>query len=278
MSDPERHRGGDDPLELDHQAGHVAAAGHQGDDEPTIHQPAGDRSADAVPDPPAGQPAAGRWATVAASAGTDSEQPAARPFRHIASELGVDRESVINREKDRFGGIKIGSAFFGWVAAAGIAVLLTALLTAAGVVLSLSSDTTTADINNQAATGTGTAKTIGLIGALLLLLVLFAAYYCGGYVAGRMARFDGIKQGLAVWLWGIGFAAIIAVLVLIFGDKFNILSNLNLPGFPVNEGSMTATSIIAITAVVVITLGAALLGGVAGMRFHRKVDRAGLGA
>lgn len=215
------------------------------------------------------------------SAGTSTpdlepQSSGARPYGHLAADLGVDRASVKAREEERFGGLKIGSAFFGFMTAAGIAVLLLALLSAAGVVLSLTSDTTTTDITNQAAAATGTAKTIGLIGAILLLVVLFVAYYCGGYVAGRMARFNGTKQGLAVWLWSILFAVVIAVLAKVAGSKYNILSNLNLPRIPVGEGSLTTAAVIAIIAVILVTLGAALLGGKAGMHFHRKVDKAGL--
>ncbi|QNK82089.1 hypothetical protein [Nakamurella sp. PAMC28650] len=200
----------------------------------------------------------------------------ARSYGEHAADLGIDHDSVITREKEQFGGMKFGSGFFGWVAAAGIAVILTSLLTAAGVALSLTSKTSTADIANQAAAGTGTAKTVGLVGAILLLVVLFVAYYCGGYVAARMARFNGAKQGLAVWLWGIVFAVVIFVLVKIAGDKYNILTNLNLPRIPVGEGNVTTTTIIAIAAIIIVTLGAALLGGLAGMRYHRKVDKVGL--
>jgi hypothetical protein len=199
-----------------------------------------------------------------------------RSYAASAADLGVDHDSVLTREKEQFGGIKVGSAFFGWVAAAGIAVLLTSLLTAAGVVLSLTSKTTTTDITNQATAATGTAKTVGLVGAILLLVVLFVAYYCGGYVAARMARFNGATQGLAVWLWGIVFAIVIFILVKIAGSKYNILTNLNLPRIPVDEGSLTTTAIIAIAAIIIVTLGAAVLGGLAGMRFHRNVDKAGL--
>jgi len=200
----------------------------------------------------------------------------ARPYGRVAADLGVDRESVRAREEERFGGLKIGSAFFGFMTAAGIAVLLLALLSAAGVVLSLTSHTSTGNLANQAAAGTGTAKTIGLVGAILLLVVLFLAYYCGGYVAGRMARFNGTKQGLAVWLWSILFAGVIALLAKVAGSKYNILSNLNLPRIPVGEGTVTTAGVIAIIAVILVSLGAALLGGKAGMHFHRKVDKAGL--
>ena len=201
---------------------------------------------------------------------------ASRPYGAVAADLGVDRATVANREKEKYGGIKVGSAFFGWLAAAGMAVILTSLLTAAGVALSLTTKTSTTDINNQAAAGTGTAKTVGLVGAILLLVVLFVAYYCGGYVAARMARFNGVKQGLAVWLWGVVFAVVIFILVKIGGGKYNILSNLNLPRIPVDEGSLTTAAVVAVAAIIVVTLGAAALGGLAGMRFHRNVDKAGL--
>lgn len=41
---------------------------------------------------------------------------------------GEVREEVVSRERERFGGMKFGSAFFGWLTAMGTAVLLTALL------------------------------------------------------------------------------------------------------------------------------------------------------
>ena len=208
----------------------------------------------------------------------DHNAGSARPYGAVADDLGVDRESVTAREQNRYGGVKIGSAFFGFMTAIGLAALMTALLAGAGVAVGLANHTSAADINNQAASATGTAKTVGLVGGILLLVVLAVAYYCGGYVAGRMARFQGFRQGLAVWLWGIVFAAVIAVLVLIFGSKVNVLSQLNLPRIPVDEGSLTAASWIALAAVVLISLAAAMLGGKAGMVFHRKVDRAGLGA
>lgn len=202
---------------------------------------------------------------------------AARPYHAVAADLGVDRQTVQAREEDRFGGMKFGSAFFGWLAAAGVAAILMSLLAATGVALSLANNTTTDEITQQATEATGTARTVGLIGGIALLVVLFVAYYCGGYVAGRMARFNGTTQGLAVWIWGLIVAAVVAILVAIFGSRYNVLSSLNLPRIPVDEGSITTAGIIAIAAILVVTLLAALLGGKVGMRFHRNVDRAGLG-
>src|SRR6478735_935597 len=109
----------------------------------------------------------------------------------------ADRETAVSRQKERFGGIKVGSAFFGWLAATGMAVLLTALVAAAGTAVGLANNTDVNEAVNQAARN---SCTVGLVGIIVLLVILFLSYYCGGYVAGRMARFNGAKQGLMVWI------------------------------------------------------------------------------
>jgi hypothetical protein len=62
----------------------------------------------------------------------------------------------------------------------------------------------------------------------------------------------------------------------VFGQQFNVLANLNsFPRIPINEGQLTTTSIIAAVVVALVALAGAVLGGLAGMRFHRRVDKAG---
>lgn len=198
--------------------------------------------------------------------------PPASDHTLAADPNAATRETVIAREKEQFGGIKIGSAFFGWLAATGTAVLLTALVAAAGTAVGLATSTDVNEAVNQASTD----QTVGLAGIIVLLVILFVAYYCGGYVAGRMARFNGAKQGFMVWVWAVIFAVLIALLAMIAGERFNILANLNsFPRIPVNEGQLTTTGIIAAVVVAVVALIGAVVGGLAGMRFHRKVDRAG---
>src|SRR3954463_7362281 len=109
---------------------------------------------------------------------------------------GAARDAVA-AQRARFGGIKWGAAFFGWLSANGLAVLLVALLSAAGVAIGLTQGVPSTD---QA---TEEAGTIGVAGGIVLLVVLFLAYLAGGYVAGRMARFDGARQGIAVWVLGL---------------------------------------------------------------------------
>jgi hypothetical protein len=184
----------------------------------------------------------------------------------------TDRQTAVARQKEQFGGMKVGSAFFGWLAATGMAVLLTALLAGAGAAVGLASNTNLNDAVNQVASN-GTA---GLVGIIVLLVILFVSYYSGGYVAGRMARFSGAKQGFMVWVWALIAAVVVALLGLIAGQRYDILANLNsFPRIPVNEGQQTAASIIAAVVVALIALVGAVLGGLAGMHYHRKVDKAG---
>jgi len=200
-------------------------------------------------------------------------QPAPTTATPVVDAGLADRETAVARQKERFGGIKVGSAFFGWLPATGMAVLLTALVAAAGTAVGLANNTDVNQAVNQAAQNSGT---VGLVGIIVLLVILFLSYYCGGYVAGRMARFNGAKQGLMVWVWALIAAIVVAILGLVAGQQFNVLANLNsFPRIPINEGQLTTTSIIAAVVVAVVALIGAVLGGLAGMRFHRKVDRAG---
>ena len=177
---------------------------------------------------------------------------------------------AVDRQHDRFGGIKWGAAFFGWLSANGLAVLLVALLSAAGVAVGLTQGVPSTEEAVQQ------ADTIGIAGIIALLVVLFLAYLAGGYVAGRMARFDGVKQGIAVWVIGLLVVIALAVLGLVLGSQYNVLQSLDLPRIPVGEGTATTAGIIALVAVLVVTLLGAILGGRLGERYHRKIDRVGL--
>ncbi|MFP3713492.1 hypothetical protein [Puerhibacterium sp. TATVAM-FAB25] len=189
-----------------------------------------------------------------------------------ASTPRQQRDEVVAAQKERFGGMKLGAAFFGWLTATGLAVLLTALLSAVGAGVGVANDADPAELADQAAQDAGT---VGLVGGIVLAVILFVAYFAGGYVAGRMARFDGAKQGVAVWLWAVVIAVVLAVVGVVAGTQFNVLSQLNgFPRIPVDEGTLTTGGIIALVVTAIITLVGAVLGGLAGMRYHRRVDQA----
>ncbi len=167
-------------------------------------------------------------------------------------------------QRDRFGGIRWGSAFFGLLSAIGLAALLLGIVAAAGVAIGVS------EINDVTK---GNADTIGLGGAILVLAILALSWYCGGYVAGRMARFDGARQGVGVWLWTIVIGAVLAVAAVIGGNQYDVLHQLNLPNVAVGNESLTTTGFITLAAALVVTLVFAVVGGKAGDLFHRRVDR-----
>jgi hypothetical protein len=185
------------------------------------------------------------------------------------------RQTVVQREKDRFGGMKFGSAFFGWLTATGTALILTGILASTGTAISLGNGASADEVADAALSN---ADTVGLVGGIVLGAILLIAYFCGGYVAGRMARFDGLKQGVAVWLWALIIAVVLAVVGLIAGAQFDVLAQLDsFPRIPLNEGAVTAGSIVTVVIALVVSLVGAILGGLAGMRYHRRVDKAGLG-
>jgi MFS family permease len=181
---------------------------------------------------------------------------------------GRDPDEVRRRQREEYGGLSWGSAFFGWLVAVGVSVLLIAILSAAGAAVGLTE--TSAD------EATSSAETVGIVGGIVLLAILMLAYYAGGYVAGRMARFNGPRQGVATWVIGLIVTVVLAVAGVLLGAEYNVLNSLNLPRIPVDEGSLTTGGLIALAAVLVGTLLAAVAGGKAGTHYHRKVDRVGL--
>jgi hypothetical protein len=179
---------------------------------------------------------------------------------------GVERDRVLQREKSEFSGMHFWLAFFGWLTATGMVVVLLALIAAIGALFGA---------QNLLGLQQG-AQAVGIGGAIALLVVLLISYYCGGYVAGRMALFSGLRQGFAVWVWAIVMAIIGAIIAAVAGSQYNVLGNINsFPRIPVDEGSLTATGIVTVIIAAVLSLVGALLGGLAGMAYHRRVDRAG---
>ena len=179
---------------------------------------------------------------------------------------GTTMAAVRQRQREEFGGIAWGSAFFGWLTATGLGAILAGIMAAVGATLALTE-------GKQVDVG---SETIGIAGGIALLVTLFVSYFAGGYVAGRMARFDGARQGVGVFVWAIVIAIVLAVAAAIGGAEYNVLERLDLPRLPVDEGDLTTGGIIALAAGLLTMLVAAILGGKVGERFHRKVDRAAI--
>jgi hypothetical protein len=181
--------------------------------------------------------------------------------RSVGSHVGDDRA------RDRFGGINPGAAFFGWLVAIAASILLIGL--AGAVVAAIGSSASVTQSQAQRDAGT-----IGLASAIVLILVLAVGYYAGGYVAGRMSRFDGGRQGAAVWLLGLAVTVLAIIFGAVFGSKYNILDRVSLPRIPVDTGTLGWGTVVTAVVVLLLTLLAAVLGGKVGHRYHNRVDRA----
>jgi amino acid transporter len=229
-----------------------------------------DTDGDGVPDERGG--VATREQEDARDDGVRDDRTAPRPAGRRAggvpawgrSDATTARDADVRR-RDEFGGMNLGAAFFGWLVAIGMAVIVTSILAAAGAAIGLT----------NGAPDTKDAGTVSIVGGALLVATLMLAYFCGGYVAGRMSRFDGGRQGLGTWLIGLLITLLIAGAGAVFGSKYNVFQKLDLPRIPVDEGSLATGGAIALAAVVLGTLLAAILGGKAGQRYHTRVDRAG---
>ena len=171
--------------------------------------------------------------------------------------------------REKFGGANLGAGFFGWLVAIGMTALLTGLLAVIATAVGYSNNITFSDADRA-------AGTVTLVTGIVLLVVLLVAYYAGGYVAGRMSRFDGGRQGFVVWLIGLVVTIAAAVLGYVAGDQYNLLDRVNVPRIPFPTDQVTTAGIVTLVVVVLGTLLAATAGGKVGRRYHSRVDRAAL--
>jgi hypothetical protein len=191
------------------------------------------------------------------------------PVREPVHGDGVTHTRVYDEEaaRHRFGGANVGAAFFGWLVAVGMTALLTGIIAVVATAVGYSNNITQTDAERA-------AGTVSLVTAIVLVAILLLAYYSGGYVAGRMSRFDGARQGLMVWLIGLLVTLLAVALGWIAGDQYNLLDRVDVPRIPIPSDDITLGGIITAVAVVVGTLLAAMFGGTVGRRYHSRVDRA----
>lgn len=178
----------------------------------------------------------------------------------------ADERTLAERRHEEHGGFKPGATFFGWLVAVALTVLLAGIIGALATAAGSSVSVTRAEAAQQ-------AGTIGIATAIVTLLVLMVAYFAGGYVAGRMARFDGARQGLGVWVLGLVIALIVAGIGALFGSQYNVFNRVDLASIPVPTEALTTAGVIAVAAVLLGTVVAAIVGGKVGQRYHTKVDR-----
>jgi hypothetical protein len=187
-------------------------------------------------------------------------------YRRREAKIDRDPDATEAKRREEFGGFNLGADFFGWLVAVALAVLIASIVGAIAAAIGSSLHVTQTDAQRQ-------AGTFGLATAIALLVVLMIAYYAGGYVAGRMSRYDGGRQGAGVWLIGLVVTLVVVGVGIAFGSEYNIFNRVNLPSVPIPSNTATWGGIITLAAILLGTLLAAFVGGKVGHRYHTKVDR-----
>ena len=181
----------------------------------------------------------------------------------------TDRDETIRRDpnaglaaaRDRFGGIDIPASLIGMLTALAMLVILGGLVGGAISAFGYQTGLEGADVEEV---------TIG--GMIAGLVVLFLSFVIGGWAAGRMARYDGLRNGIMTAIWAIILFAVLSIVGAWLGDEYDVLAKANLPRW-FSEDVLTSTALIgALIAAATAIIGGAL-GGLWGAAYHRRADR-----
>ncbi len=127
---------------------------------------------------------------------------------------------------------------------------------------------------NLAGREIGTAIITGLV---VVGFVLFLAYLFGGYVAGRMARFDGGRNGMMSVAWSLFLLLFVAAVgSFLPGRFFNVLQEFVQNTVLPTVGGLTELGLLGAGIVVgalLMELLGGFLGGRLGARYHAGIDR-----
>ena len=194
------------------------------------------------------------------TAGTSGDTVTVRTISSVRS----DRRAEL---RERYGGFYWGTDFIGFAVATFFTIVFLGIIGAAagGVGYQVG-----APLPKLGHAVSSTTQTIGISAAVASLVALFIAYIIGGYTAGRMARFDGAKNGIGVVLWTIIVAVLLGAAGTALGTRFNVASQLHLK---LNSATWTTAGLLALAIALVVMVIGAVLGGVMGERYHRKIDR-----
>lgn len=195
------------------------------------------------------------------SGATQTQEGAAYPRGYF--EAADERE---DRLRDMYGGVDWLASFLGFIFAVVAASVLSAIAGLILIPLGLSLDLSS-----------GTLGAGAITGLVLLAALVFLTFFFGGYVAGRLARFDGGRNGMMTVVWTV--AAMIAVVAIsgflpggIFESFRGFMESSVLPLLG-NLSNLGIAGIVIMVAIVLVAVLGGLLGGRVGSRYHSEIDR-----
>jgi hypothetical protein len=248
-----------------------------GDDEPTRQAPADQpareepaRETQPMAEQPTGETAGEtedketRVIRTPPAYGTEAD---ASPYPRGYFEAAEERE---DRLRDMYGGVDWLASFIGFIFAL-VAGSLFSLV--AGVVvapLGVSMDLAGSEMGPAAITG-----------LVLVAILVFLTYFFGGYVAGRLARFDGGRNGAMLLLWtGVTILVLALINAVLSGflpegiseNIDSLIQNFLFSTIGSLSGLGIAGVLIFVGALLVALVGG-FLGGRLGSRYHAEIDR-----
>jgi hypothetical protein len=191
----------------------------------------------------------------------------ATPYPRGYFEAAEERE---DRLRDMYGGVDWLASFLGFVFAIVLGTIFSAVAGLVLVPFGVTPDLSGGQIGASVITG------LALLGVLI-----FLTFFFGGYVAGRLARFDGGRNGAMVVVWMFIVVVILALAAAIFSGF--LPSGIAERSVILLDRIMSMTRNLAGAGVAgLVTAGAALLlallggslGGRMGSRYHTEIDRA----
>ena len=182
-------------------------------------------------------------------------------------------EAVEEREdrlRDMYGGVDWLASFLGFVFAVVIASVFS---TVAGLVL--------VPLGFPPEISGGQLGASVLTGLAVLGVLIFLTYFFGGYVAGRLARFDGGRNGAMVLAWTFIVVLILALVTVVFSgflpagaaEGIRNLAQGTASAAGSQAGAGVAGIVVAVAALLLALLGG-FFGGRLGSRYHTEIDRA----
>ena len=192
---------------------------------------------------------------------------AATPYPRGYFEAAEERE---DRLRDMYGGVDWLASFLGLVFATVLGAAFSAIAGLLLVPLGVTPDLSGGQIGASAITG------LAVLGVLI-----FLTYFFGGYMAGRLARFDGGRNGAMVLLWTFIVVLILAMAALVFSGFLpsGVAGRIAdvVPGVLSTARTLAGAGVVGIVttvAAVLIALLGGFLGGRLGSRYHTEIDRA----
>ena len=164
---------------------------------------------------------------------TDSEaaEREAREVEAIERRESAPPPHPIAAARDRFGGIDLPASLVGMLTAIAVLVLLGGIVGAA-----------IGAIGYQTGLSGDNVEDISLASLIGGLVVLAIAYLVGGWTAGRIARYDGARNGLMTAVWTIVLAGALSALAAWFGSEYDVFANVQLPQW-FDRDALTSTAL-----------------------------------